>query len=80
MICCSDLAGQRDFMKGIARARSVAIPVSRKAFLDALPQGRNIGSQVVHVLRAKRSLELYNLPVHVFQLFCATLRSALEFG
>ncbi len=67
-------------MKGIARARSVAIPGSGEAFFDALPQCRDVGSEVVHVLRSKRSLELYNLPVHVLQLVVRTIRSALEFG
>ena len=34
-----------------SRTRSVDIPVSDQALLNALPQGRNVGGQVVHVLR-----------------------------
>ena len=69
-------------MKGIRlrTTRSVDIPVSGQALLDALPQGRHVGSQVVHVMRAKRSLELDDPSVHVFQLFFRAIRFVLEFG
>jgi hypothetical protein len=60
--------------------RTVEIPVSGEALLDALPQGRDVSGQVIHMMRAKRSLELNDPSVHVFQLLFRAIRSVLGFG
>jgi hypothetical protein len=60
--------GPADFCEGIRlrTTRTVDIPVSGEALLDALPQGSHISGQIIHMIRAKRSLELYDPSVHVF--------------
>ena len=74
--------GQGIFVKGFARGmtRTVNIPVSGEALLDALPQGRDVCGQVIHMMRAKCSLELNDPSVHVFQLLFRAIRSVRGFG
>jgi hypothetical protein len=60
--------------------RGIDVPASDEALLDTLTQGRNVGSQVVHILRAKRSLELDDLSVHLFERLLRAIHSAPELG